>query len=113
MDKQEGGALQRAQDMEAFMRHLPRLAPERCPCPYVHMARAAFNREQVIKALWPEYADDARAMEALGVVLSRLDLAIWWCQRKRSEATTCIRQFVSRLLICRQAAEKREGEGSS
>jgi hypothetical protein len=113
MEKQEEGALQRAQDMEAFMRRLPKLATERSPCPYVNMARAAFNREQVIKALWPEYVDDARAVEALGVVISRLNLANWWCQRKRSEATTRIRQFVSCLLVCRQAAEKREGEDSS
>lgn len=113
MDRQEEGALQREQDMEALIRHLPRLSTERCPCPYVNAARATFNREQVIKALWPEYVDDAVAVEALVVVISCHNLAIWWCQHKRSLATTLIRQYVSRLLACRQAAEKREGEGSS
>jgi hypothetical protein len=113
MEKQEEGARERAQDVEAFMRRLPGLVTERCPCPYVNMARAIYNREQVIKALWPEYVDDARAVEALGVVISCLDLASWWCQRRRSMATMHIRQFVIRLLVCRQAAEKREGEDSS
>jgi hypothetical protein len=113
MDRQEEEVLQRAQAREAFMRRLPRLSTERCPCPSVNMARAAFNREQVIKALWPEYGADARAVEALVVVLSCHTLAIWWCLRTRSMATTLIRQDVSILLECRQAAENREGADSS
>jgi hypothetical protein len=107
MDKQEKGALQRGQVMEALIRRLPRLSTERCPCPYVNLARAAFNREQVINALWPEYVDDAVALEALVVVISCLNLAIWWCQSKRSVTTTLIQQYVSRLLACRQSAEQK------
>ena len=113
MDQQEEEVLQREQAMEALMCHLPRLSTERCPCPSVNMARATFNREQVIKTLWPEYVDDAIAVEALVVVISCHTLAIWWCQYTRSAATTCIRQDVSRLLACRQAAENRAGAGSS
>jgi hypothetical protein len=113
MDRQEEEVLQREQAMEAFMRRLPRLSTERCPCPAVNMARAAWNREQVIKALWPEYGADAVAVEALVVVLSCHTLAMWWCQRTRSVATTLIHEYVSVLLACRQAAEAREGAGSS
>jgi hypothetical protein len=98
--KQEAEVLQHEQAMEALMRHLPRLSTQLCPCPSVNMARAVFNREQVVKTLWPEYGRDARAVEAFVVVLSRYTLALWWCQRTRSAATTHIRQDINRLLAC-------------
>jgi hypothetical protein len=112
MEKQEEEVLRREQAMEALIRHLPRLSTERCPCPSVNLARASFNREQVIKALWPEYGADAKAVEALDIVLSCHTLAIWWCQHTRSVATTLIQQYVGILLECRQAAENRKGAGS-
>jgi hypothetical protein len=113
MQKQEEEVLQRReQAMEALIRHLPRLSTERCPCPSVNLARASFNRVQVIKALWPEYGADAKAMEALVVVLSCYTLAIWWCQHTLSVATTLIQQYVGILLECRQVAENRNGAGS-
>ncbi len=112
MEKREEKVLQREQPVEALIRHLPRLSTERCPCPSVNLARASFNREQVIKTLWPEYGADAKAVEALVVVLSCHTQAIWWCQHTRIVATTLIRQYVSRLLECRQVAENREGAGS-
>jgi hypothetical protein len=112
MEKQEEEELRREQAMEALIRHLPRLSTERCPCPSVNLARASFNREQVIKALWPEYGADAKAMEALVVVLSCHTLALWWCQHTRIVATTLIRQYVSILLECRQVAEDRKGADS-
>jgi hypothetical protein len=65
----------------------------------INLAWTTFNRQQVIKSLWLKYIHDAVVVETLVVILSRLDLVIWWCSAKGSITTTFIQQFVSHLTV--------------